>query len=259
MSILDLFCSVDDFWQWFAPQWGPAPASASSTRPRWPPGNRDDRRPVPQLLRRVRQRVGELFADRGYISQPLAEQLLVEHGVQLITKLRKNMHNRLLDPSDKRLMGGRVVGAFRQASREAEVRQAGAHEVVIGEDLAPAGAFGPYPLILESVGGASLGTALTLLAPEGMCVVFGESAAGAAAFSPSGFYSPGGTSLYGFNIFYEVTRQSPAQGLARLVRLVADGRLHPRIAVEAPWGEVAQVARQLMDRAYLGKAVLQVV
>jgi hypothetical protein len=23
MSILDLFCSVDDFWQWFAPQWEP--------------------------------------------------------------------------------------------------------------------------------------------------------------------------------------------------------------------------------------------
>jgi hypothetical protein len=109
MSILDLFCSVDDFWQWFAPQWGPAPASASSTRPRWPPGNRDDRRPVPQLLRRVRQRVGKLFADRGYISQPLAEQLLVEHGVQLITKLRKNMHNRLLDPSDKLLLRKRAI------------------------------------------------------------------------------------------------------------------------------------------------------
>lgn len=158
-----------------------------------------------------------------------------------------------------RLMGGQVVGAFRQASREAEVRQAGAHEVVIGEDLAPASTFGPYDLILESVGGTSLGTALTLLAPQGMCVLFGESAAGAAAFSPSGFYSPGGTSLYGFNIFYEVTRTPAAQGLARLARLVADGRLHPRIAVEAPWGEVARVARQLMDRAYLGKAVLQVV
>jgi NADPH2:quinone reductase len=155
-----------------------------------------------------------------------------------------------------RLMGGQVVGAFRQASREAEVRLAGAHEVVIGEDLAAASAFGPYDLILESVGGTSLGTALNLLAPQGMCVLFGESAAGDAAFSPSGFYSPGGTSLYGFNIFYEVTQQPAAQGLARLV---ADGRLHPRISVEAAWGEVAQVARQLMDRAYLGKAVLQVV
>jgi len=73
------------------------------------PGNCDDRRPVPQLLRRIRRRFGKLFADRGYISQPLAEQLFVEHGVALITKLRKNMHNRLLDLSDKLLLRKRAI------------------------------------------------------------------------------------------------------------------------------------------------------
>lgn len=73
------------------------------------PGNVDDRRPVPQLLRRIRRRFGKLFADRGYISQPLAEQLLLEHGLQLITKLRKNMHNRLLDVSDKLLLRKRAI------------------------------------------------------------------------------------------------------------------------------------------------------
>lgn len=73
------------------------------------PGNVDDRRPVPQLLRRIRRRFGKLFADRGYISQPLAEQLFIEHGLQLITKLRKNMHNRLLDVSDKLLLRKRAI------------------------------------------------------------------------------------------------------------------------------------------------------
>jgi hypothetical protein len=73
------------------------------------PGNVDDRRPVPQLLRRIQRRFGKLFADRGYISQPLAEQVLVEHGIQLITKLRKNMHNRLLDVSDKLLLRKRAI------------------------------------------------------------------------------------------------------------------------------------------------------
>jgi Transposase DDE domain len=73
------------------------------------PGNVDDRRPVPQLLRRIQRRFGKLFADRGYISQPLAEQLLVEHGLQLITKLRKNMHNQLLDVSDKLLLRKRAI------------------------------------------------------------------------------------------------------------------------------------------------------
>ena len=73
------------------------------------PGNVDDRHPVPQLLRRIRRLFGKLFADRGYISQPLAEQLFVEQGVQLITKLRKNMHNRLLGVSDKLLLRKRAI------------------------------------------------------------------------------------------------------------------------------------------------------
>jgi transposase len=73
------------------------------------PGNVDDRRPVPKLLAQVRRRFGKLFADRGAISQPLAAHLLVEHGGQLITKLRKNMHNRLLDLSDKLLLRKRAI------------------------------------------------------------------------------------------------------------------------------------------------------
>ncbi len=157
-----------------------------------------------------------------------------------------------------RLAGARVVGAFRQASYEGAVREAGAHEVVIGENLAPAGAFGPYHLILESVGGASLGTALSLLAPQGTCVLFGVSAGRETILNAGSFFRVDGARLYGFLIFHEVKRQPASQGLARLARLVADGRLHPRIEVEAPWTDIADVARQLLDRRYPGKAVLHV-
>jgi NADPH:quinone reductase len=157
-----------------------------------------------------------------------------------------------------RLAGARVVGAFRQADYEAAVREAGAHEVVIGEELAPAGAFGPFHLILESVGGASLGTALTLLTPQGTCVLFGVSSGAEATFSPGLFFRTGGTTLYGLFVFDEIRRQTAGQSLARLARLVGDGRLHPRIEIEAPWTQVADVARQLMDRRYPGKAVLYV-
>src|SRR5579859_3238491 len=65
------------------------------------PGNVDDRQPVPRLVRRL---FGKLFGDKGYISQALAEQLLLEHGVQLITKLKKNMRNVLMDLADKLLL-----------------------------------------------------------------------------------------------------------------------------------------------------------
>jgi hypothetical protein len=70
------------------------------------PGNLDDRRPVPRLVRRL---LGKLFGDTGYISQPLAEELLLEHGLHLITRLRTNMRTRLLPLADKLLLRKRAL------------------------------------------------------------------------------------------------------------------------------------------------------
>lgn len=73
------------------------------------PGNVDDRQPVPPMLTRVKRLFGKLIGDKGYISQTLTEQLLVEHGVRLVTKVRKNMRNRLMDVSDKLLLRKRAI------------------------------------------------------------------------------------------------------------------------------------------------------
>jgi hypothetical protein len=70
------------------------------------PGNVDDRKPVPALCKRL---FGKLIADRGYISQPLFEQLLETFNVQLITRLRKNMKNRLMSLFDKLLLRKRAI------------------------------------------------------------------------------------------------------------------------------------------------------
>jgi hypothetical protein len=70
------------------------------------PGNTDDRTPVPQLLQRL---FGKVFADKGYISQKLAQQLLESVGVQLITKLKRNMKNRLMHLSDRLLIRKRSI------------------------------------------------------------------------------------------------------------------------------------------------------
>lgn len=69
------------------------------------PGNVDDRQPVPELAQTL---FGKLFGDRGYLSQPLFEQLF-EQGVQLITHLRKNMPNRLIPLQDKILLRHRTI------------------------------------------------------------------------------------------------------------------------------------------------------
>jgi DDE family transposase len=68
-------------------------------------GNIDDRKPVPQMVNHLR---GKLFGDRGYISAPLTK-LLFEQGLQLITRLRKNMKNHLMYLSDKLLLRKRAI------------------------------------------------------------------------------------------------------------------------------------------------------
>jgi hypothetical protein len=68
-------------------------------------GNVDDRNPVLELARAL---FGKLFGDRGHISQKLFEQLWAQ-GVQLMTKLRKDMKNRLLPLFDKLLLRKRSI------------------------------------------------------------------------------------------------------------------------------------------------------
>lgn len=69
------------------------------------PANVDDRQPVPRLTAKL---VGKLFADKGYLSQPLFKQLF-ERGLQLITKVRKNMKNKLMTLSDKFMLRKRAI------------------------------------------------------------------------------------------------------------------------------------------------------
>jgi hypothetical protein len=69
------------------------------------PGNVDDRRPVKKLVRKL---WGKLFGDRGYLSQELFEQLWAE-GLQLITKLKRNMKNHLMPVLDKLLLRKRAL------------------------------------------------------------------------------------------------------------------------------------------------------
>lgn len=71
------------------------------------PGNVDDRKPVPKL---VRQLFGKLFGDKGYISKELYQYLWQMFGVQLVTKLRANAKNRLPMPlSDRLLLRKRAI------------------------------------------------------------------------------------------------------------------------------------------------------
>jgi len=70
------------------------------------PGNTDDRKPVPELVRSL---FGKLVGDRGYISQPLFEELLNNFNIQFIVGIKSNMKNKLLPVFDKILLRKRAI------------------------------------------------------------------------------------------------------------------------------------------------------
>ena len=70
------------------------------------PGNIDDRKPDPELLKSL---FGKVFGDRGYVSQPLATQLLDNFGIEFFAKPKRNMKNRLIRLTDKLLSRKRSI------------------------------------------------------------------------------------------------------------------------------------------------------
>lgn len=71
------------------------------------PGNVDDRDPL-KNEKFVAKLIGKIFGDKGYISSELTQLLFID-GIQLITNIKKNMKNCLMEMSDKILLRKRSV------------------------------------------------------------------------------------------------------------------------------------------------------
>ncbi|GHO71232.1 oxidoreductase [Ktedonobacter sp. SOSP1-52] len=159
-----------------------------------------------------------------------------------------------------RLAGATVTACVRRAERAADFKERGVDEVIIGEDLSLARSPSPYQLIIDVLGGPSLATALTLLAPGGLCVNVGASANPEVTLQiryHAGF--TGGFTFYGLFLLAEIRqRTDPARDLKYLTQMVSQGRLRPQITVEACWTEVAEVVERLLKRDIVGKAALHI-
>jgi transposase len=64
------------------------------------PGNINDRKPVPHMVKDI---AAKLIGDKGYLSKKLFQELF-EGDVTLITKIKKNMKNCLMEMSDKLML-----------------------------------------------------------------------------------------------------------------------------------------------------------
>lgn len=155
-----------------------------------------------------------------------------------------------------KLMGADTVAQARHEKHIGLLREAGASHVLIGGSGEDLNRYGPYRLIVDGVAGQLLSRAILTLRADGILVLYGITA-GFEAVLPAGFMlGTGRGRIEGFNLYRESEVESAASGLERLLSLLGSGRLRTHIEVEEGWSEVGRIARGLMERKFLGKAVL---
>jgi NADPH2:quinone reductase len=148
----------------------------------------------------------------------------------------------------------RVVGVAREPDRLKSLLSAGNVELVDATDAAQ----GPFDLILESVGGASLTASLRLVGADGTVVLFGNSSGEDSSVSFGGFAGHPRARLYAFFVYESGEPPTFGSDLGILVGEVAAGRLHPQIGLESSWRDPLGALEALRARKLDGKAILTV-
>ncbi|MBJ7604549.1 MAG: zinc-binding dehydrogenase [Candidatus Dormibacteraeota bacterium] len=153
-----------------------------------------------------------------------------------------------------RLGGAEVTAVVGSQARAVGLTELGAHQVLVGlEDLE-----GRFDLILESVGGESLGRLLTAVDPLGTLVMFGNSSGARTSFDVREVYLGAAVRLRGFTIFQTLAGEPPGRDLGYLTALVAGDRLNPQVESAQPWTDAAAALQRLRERSVSGKLVLSV-
>lgn len=147
--------------------------------------------------------------------------------------------------------GALVTAVSSSAERGARLTELGAAAVVRRVEDAQ----GPFDLVLESTGGANLPLALARLAPRGELIWFGQASRQPVELDFFSFFA-GPVSATVRHFSYADCDQPYAADLETLVRLVAEGRLHPEIGRVEDWSRTAEVLDDLRERRVRGNAVL---
>ncbi|WP_246236600.1 zinc-binding dehydrogenase [Actinomadura chibensis] len=150
--------------------------------------------------------------------------------------------------------GARVTAVTRDAGRARGLVRLGAAEIV--HDVADAD--GTFDVVLESTGGVALPLALARLARRGTLIWFGQASRSPVTLDFFDFFAgPESAAVRHFHYLDADTRLG--DDLAALVRLTAEGRLHPEIGRVADWADTASALVDLRERRIRGKAVLTLV
>ncbi|MFC5181568.1 zinc-binding dehydrogenase [Actinomadura harenae] len=147
--------------------------------------------------------------------------------------------------------GAKVTAVTTSDDAAKELIALGAAEVLTQASSAT----GPFDVVLESVGGATLNAALAVTAPGGTVVVLGSSSG---EKSPIDIYDFIGHENARLVSYLSYAHPAPAgPDLQTLVDLVAAGRLHPTLSRVTDWSRLPETLDALRDRHLPGgKAVL---
>ena len=143
-----------------------------------------------------------------------------------------------------------VVGS--SSSRSEGLRELGADQVATGADDVA----GRYDLILDSVGGETLGKLFTKLEQRGTLVMFGNTSDTPTTFNVREIYLDGARTYKTFELFFGDEPFGP--DLRYLVDLVAHGKIDAQVAGTMPWTEMPDALERLRERSVPGKLVLMV-
>ncbi len=151
-------------------------------------------------------------------------------------------------------MAGADVTAI--ATRTEGLTELGADEVL--PELEPHGP--TFDVIVDAVGGPTLGAALSRVAPLGRVVNFAATTPEPVSFPTRELFGRApGAFLYGLYIFTELDRTgSGSTDLRRLADLIEAGRLDPQIDLVRSWADAKEAIEALLQRQVAGKAVLTV-
>jgi NADPH:quinone reductase-like Zn-dependent oxidoreductase len=151
--------------------------------------------------------------------------------------------------------GASVVATVRDASRRDEVRALGAAEVI---DPASVAEYGPYDVVLELVGSASLTDVLPHLAIGAHVVVIGVGSGGSMEINLMGLMTK--RARIGGSTLRARTRREKADvaaGVAaHVLPLLASGRIRVPVCATFPMGDVLEAYDRFAAGGKLGNVVL---
>lgn len=155
-----------------------------------------------------------------------------------------------------KLTGAHVTGVARSKERREAIEALGADETLA--ELKPDGPR-DYDLIMEAVGGATLGAAFSRVAKWGTIVQYGEASEDSVSF-PAGIYGTMPGVRYEPLLLFPnlMSEMAGTKTLELLSGLVATGKLHPEIADIMDWTDTPAALERLASRAVVGKLVLRV-